>query len=77
MRQFRYVVVHRQDAWFIHFHAEDYGPYKTQVEAMLFAVEAAQHLGERGDNAEVCLMGDNGQIRSEWAYGRDAYPPNL
>ena len=77
MPQSRYFIVHRQDAWFIQFHAHDYGPYKTQGEAMLFAIEAAQQLGERGDDAEVCLVGENGYCRPEWTYGRDCYPPNL
>ena len=42
---------------------------------MLFAVDAAQKLGEQGENAEVCVMGENGHFRPEWAFGRDSYPP--
>ena len=77
MPQSRYFIVRQQDAWVIKFDDEEYGPYKTQAEAMLFAIDAAQLLGEHGDNAEVCLMGENGHFRPEWTYGRDAYPPSL
>jgi hypothetical protein len=38
---------------------------------MMFAIDAAQKLGQRGDRAEVCLMGLNGHFHPEWAYGRD------
>ena len=44
---------------------------------MLFAIEAAQKQGERGANAEVCLMGLNGHFHPEWSYGRDAFPPRI
>ena len=76
MPQSRYFVVRNSDdAWVIKFEDEEYGPYQSQSEAMLFAIDAAQKLGQRGDNAEVCLMGINGHFRPEWAYGRDVYPP--
>lgn len=73
----RYFVVQDKDAWLIKFHDEEFGPYKSEKEAMLFAVDAAQKLGEFGENAEVCLMGENGHFRPEWTFGRDAYPPHL
>lgn len=73
----RYFIVQQKDEWLIKFDDEEFGPYHTQKEAMLFAVDAAQKLGEHGENAEVCLMGDNGRFRPEWMYGRDAYPPRL
>lgn len=73
----RYFIVQHDDKWLIKFDDEEFGPYQTQKEAMLFAVDAAQKLGEQGESAEVCLMGDNGHFRPEWAYGRDAYPPPL
>ena len=75
MPQSRYFVVQSPDGWMIKFADEEYGPYQSQSEAMLFAIDAAQKLGQRGDTAEVCLMGVNGHFRPEWTYGRDAYPP--
>ena len=78
MPQSRYFVVRNEDEkWIIKFEDEEYGPYQTQSEAMLFAIDAAQKLGERGDSTEVCLMGVNGHFRPEWAYGRDNYPPRI
>jgi hypothetical protein len=73
MPQSRYFVVRNaDDTWMIQFQGEAFGPYKTQSEAMLFAIDAARKLGKRGDTAEVCLMGIDGHFRSEWAYGRES-----
>jgi hypothetical protein len=44
----RYLVVCHQDVWFIKFDGEEYGPYQTKREAMLFAIDAAQKLGGAG-----------------------------
>ena len=77
MPQARYFVVRTEDAWVIRYADEEFGPYQSQAEAMLFAIDAAQKLGEHGENSEVCLMGENGHFRPEWAYGRDAYPPRI
>lgn len=71
----RYYIVRREDLWAIKFNNEEYGPYKSKAEAMLFAIDAAQKLGEYGDNAEVVLMGEDGHFHPEWTYGRDHYPP--
>lgn len=73
----RYFVLQDRDDWLIRFHGEEFGPYMSQQEAILFAVDAAQKLGERGEDVEVCLMGDNGHVRAQWRYGRDSYPPAL
>jgi hypothetical protein len=73
----RYFVLQDRDDWLIRFHGEEFGPYLSQQEAILFAVDAAQKLGERGEAAEVCLMGENGHFRAQWRYGRDSYPPAL
>ena len=71
----RYFIVHDQlqDEWRIKYGDEDYGPYKTYDEAMLFAIDAAQKLGSYGESAEVCLMGENGHFHTEWATGRDRH----
>lgn len=70
----RYFIVHDRDDWLIKYEGEEYGPYKTQQEAMVFAVEAAQKLEAYGENAEVCLMGDDGHFRQEWVGSRDQAP---
>jgi hypothetical protein len=73
----RYFIVRddRQDQWMIRFGDEEYGPYKTQDEARLFAIDAAKKLGSYGESAEVCLMGENGHFHSEWLSGRDGANP--
>lgn len=74
----RYFIVQTAEGWVIRFGDADFGPYQTRREAMLFAVDAAQRLGEeRGENAEVCLLGENGHFHPEWSFGRDRYPPRL
>ena len=69
-----YVVLRRLDVWFIEFGGSEYGPYKTQREAMLFAVDAAYKLGEQGHDTEV-LVQDGNAPRPAWIYGKDSYPP--
>jgi len=73
----RYFIVHNeiQDEWLIRFGDREYGPYKSQEEARLFAIDAAQKLGAYGESAEVCLMGENGHFLSEWTSGRDPHLP--
>ena len=39
--QTRYLIERREDAWMITFDGEEFGPYKTEREAMLFAIDAA------------------------------------
>jgi hypothetical protein len=72
----RYLVVRQQDLWFIKFDGEEYGPYQTEREAMLFAVDAAHKLGEQSEETEVLLMDENGEPRAVWTYGQDPYPPH-
>ena len=78
MPQSRYFVVRNDDdQWIIKFEDEEFGPYRSKSEAMLFAIEAAQKLGQRGGVTEVCLMGVDGHFRPEWTYGRDNNHPRI
>ncbi len=70
----RYFLVQHGDEWMIQFADEEFGPYKSKAEAMLFAVEAAQKLGERGAETEVCLMGENGFFHAEWSNAHTSQP---
>ena len=67
MQNARYIVLRDRNAWLIKYNDEEFGPYLTQAEATLFAVEAARKLSDRGECAEVYLMGENGKFRREWA----------
>jgi hypothetical protein len=71
----RYLVVRQDDVWFIKFEGDEYGPYKTEREALLFAIDAAHKLGERGEETQVLLIDENGNTRAAWTHGRDPYPP--
>jgi hypothetical protein len=72
----RYIVARREDVWFIIFGGEEYGPYKTEREAKLFAIEAAHKLGEHGEETEVMVSTDEaGAVLPVWVYGQHAYPP--
>jgi hypothetical protein len=73
----RYLVVRQEDVWFIKFDGEEYGPYQSEREAMLFAVDAAHKLGEQGEETQVLQMDENSQARPVWTYGLDPYPPRL
>jgi hypothetical protein len=70
----QYFVVQAHDDWVIRFHGTEFGPYHSQQEAILFAVDAAQKLAEQGEATEVCLMGDNGHVREQWRYSRQISP---
>jgi hypothetical protein len=72
----RYVVARHEDVWFITFDGEEFGPYKTVREAKLFAVDAAQKLGEQGKETEVLVKDEAGVVAPVWVYGQHAYPPH-
>jgi hypothetical protein len=71
----RYLVVRREDVWFIVFGGEEFGPYKTEREAKLFAIEAAHKLGEKGVESEVLVSDEAGAVSPAWVYGQHPYPP--
>ena len=71
----RYLVVRQEDVWFIKFDGEEFGPYQSEREAMLFAIDAAQKLGEQGEETQVLRLEEDGKVRPAWTYGLDAYPP--
>ena len=73
----RYLVMRQEDVWFITFNGEEFGPYRGEREAMLFAIDAAQKLGEQGEETQVLRLEEDGGIRPAWTYGIDAYPPRL
>lgn len=71
----QYMVVLRQGEWSIRFDGKQYGPYKTQEEAIRAAITAAQGAGAKGAEAEVLIQGPNNKFTTEWTYGRDPYRP--
>ena len=73
----RYLVVRHDDAWLIKFEGEEFGPYKTEREAMLFAIDAAQKLGEQSEPTQVLLVDENREAKPVWTFGQSPYPPAL
>jgi len=53
------------DLWVIKFDDEKYGPYKSQSEAVSFAIEAAEKFNEYGEKAQVVIIGPT------WTYDQD------
>jgi hypothetical protein len=74
MSDARYFIVQDGGRWLIKYNDEEYGPYRTEAEARLFAIDAAKKLAERGEKAAVYVMGVNGRLRREWVAGQ-AMPP--
>ena len=53
------------DVWMIKFDDEECGPYKSQSEAVLFAIDAAEKRNEHGEKAQVVIIGPT------WTYYQD------
>jgi hypothetical protein len=53
------------DVWMVKFDDEEHGPYKSQSEAVLFAIDAAEKLNELGEKAQVVIIGPT------WSYDQD------
>jgi hypothetical protein len=70
MADARYFIVQDGARWLIKYNDEEYGPYRTEAEARLFAIDAAKKLAERGEKAVVYTMGSNGRPRREWIGGQ-------
>ena len=76
-RRRRYLVMCRQNLWFIAFEREEFGPYQSKREATLFAVDAAHRLGEQGEETQVLEVDETGKETPVWTYGLNSYPPAL
>ncbi len=72
-----YFVLRRQDRWFIAFGDEEFGPYQSEREVLLFAIDAAHGLGEKGEETQVLALDERGSAQPVWTYGIDSYPPGL
>jgi hypothetical protein len=72
-----YWVERQDDTWSIRFDGADYGPYKSEREALLFAVDAAKTLGEQGEETQVLRVDESGDVQPAWTSGQDPYPPRL
>jgi len=53
------------DVWMVKFDDEEHGSYKSQSEAVLFAIDAAEKLNEHGEKAQVVIIGPT------WTHDQD------
>jgi hypothetical protein len=71
-----YTVVLYEKQWKVRFAGKHTGPYSTQQDAITAAVDAAHKSGEKNpEGAQVRVQDANNRFRTEWTYGKDAYPP--
>jgi hypothetical protein len=73
----RYLIVRHGNAWLIKFEGEEFGPYQSEREAILFAIDAAHKLGQQDEPTEVMLLDESGKAKPVWTYGQDPYPAAL
>jgi hypothetical protein len=73
MSDARYYVVGDHDVWMIKVKDSECGPRASREEVVVFAIDAAQKLGTRGECAHVCVVDDDGRFRSKWTYDRDRH----
>lgn len=71
----RYYVVARDGSWHILYRNDSYGPYLSEREALLFAIDAAHGIGRRRGEAEVLIEGEPAHFRLVWRYGDNPNPP--
>jgi hypothetical protein len=67
-----YIVFRDQGQWAVKKDCVHYGPYPTQRDAIRAAVEAAHAAGLKGLDGQVVLQD---QLKIEWTYEKDPYPP--
>jgi hypothetical protein len=66
-----YYVVGDHDLWMIRPKDGERGVGVIREEAVVFAIDAAQKLGARGELAHVCVVDDHGCLLSRWSYDRN------
>lgn len=69
-----YYVLQGDDGWMIRFRDRMFGPYRSRDEALLFAIDAAQHVGKRDHEATVLVEDVKDHFLIKWSYGE---PPQV
>ncbi|GLR89808.1 hypothetical protein GCM10007857_65220 [Bradyrhizobium iriomotense] len=77
MARFRFFVTLHKDRgqWIVVLNGAHSVPYPTQKEAIRVAVDAAYKEGASGHDAQVLVQDEDNEVRTEWTYGHDPYPP--
>ena len=70
-----YYVLQGDDGWMIKFDDEMFGPYQSRDEALLFAIDAAQHIGHRRRDTKVLVEDVKDHFLTRWTYGEPPAVP--
>jgi uncharacterized Rossmann fold enzyme len=70
MSNSRCYVVGERDMWVIQCAPSEQARCTSCSKAIAFAIGAAQKLGMRGERAHVCVLDNDGRLRSKWTFNR-------
>ena len=70
----KYAVVRSGNVWTVRYDKQDYGKFKSQQEAVNYAIKTAYRIGEKGHDAQVLVQGIDNKLRVEWTYGKSPDP---
>jgi hypothetical protein len=69
-------LVERVGSWKVRVEDQEHGPYATQTEAVVAALEAAQLAGPaQADGTQVLVQRLGPTYRILWTFGEDPFPP--
>ena len=71
----KYAVVRSGEMWTVRYDKRNYGSFKSQQDAIDYAIKTAYRIGEKGHDAQVLVQGINNRLRVEWVYGKSPDPP--
>jgi hypothetical protein len=69
-----YFIARSGHQWTIRFRDESFGPYRSRDEALLFAIDAAEKIGERESDARVLVEDVKGLFLTRWRFGAASDP---
>jgi Uncharacterized protein conserved in bacteria (DUF2188) len=75
MARAHYLVVLHEKQWKINLAGRRYGAYDTRRAAVRAAIDSALRAGKAGHRSQVLAQDADGQLRAEWTFGHDPYPP--
>jgi hypothetical protein len=67
-------VVQAGDQWTIKTEGRVHGHYADHAQAVVAAIDIAEHIGNTGRAAEVLVAAESRAYRKMWVHGRDLYP---
>ena len=80
MLRTQFVVIEQDGVWKIRYEGKHIGWYNTRRDALHAAINAAYDLAKGGKPYSPRVLAQSGhtsELRTEWTYGSDPYPPHL